>query len=213
MKREKTMKTGKDLLIRGGLMGFFLFSLLTAGCKKQEMPLMEDLNTGEELIGGPGLISGGDLTTGVGENSGAAEGAGLDEKYGANAKILSEEDCFVETYHCGYSSADLYLMMARTIQSDEEMTELKRNMENGSTIAPFFEEFQTQYSFEEYDYVIQYDQYNNMGYKVHANALITSDQGVFFNYDEYEIPFGQTTAQAMDGYVHMAAVKKGILSK
>lgn len=135
-----------------------------------------------------------------------------------NAGEITELDCHVVSFECGYISyADILNGGNLLIFTKEELQAAKQNdclivseeWWANNAIAEAFQKLTEEYPIEEYAYLIEYRETSCGGYYFHADKVgVTEDRiGFLLDRDEWPEP-GQMVTEAMGGFCHMAAIPK-----
>lgn len=130
-----------------------------------------------------------------------------------NTRIYTNEDIFLKSWECGYSGT--YRIPNQFLIVIETEDELAYAVKNYGLIefSSVFEEMISQYSIEQYTYLITYDGVAMEGYYYHADRVKISDTYAGFVMDkESHAPKGTDGYPVMGGFIHVAAVPKEYLA-
>ena len=127
-------------------------------------------------------------------------------KYSENAKLLTADDIYLSSSHCGYISGNRPCRFI--IETEKQLSCALR--EYGLPL----DEMSGKYPISDYTYVVEYIEVSSGGYDLKAGALLVdTDRLRFVQSEDSRIP-DPSTAQTtmMDGFCYMAALPKGMLA-
>ncbi len=146
----------------------------------------------------------------------------IDNEPAENDSNLTEEiteiDCYVESFECGYVSyADVLREGVLLITNEEELAQAEEydcltvvdEWWANNTIAETFENLKENYPIEDYAYLIEYRETVCGGYYFHADKVGILEDRIGFILDEQESPGpNEAVTEVMGGFCHMAAIPK-----
>ena len=137
---------------------------------------------------------------------------------GGDISKVTELNCHVESFQCGYISyADVLGNGLLFITTEEKLAEamnyevfmVSDEWYANNAIALAFQKMQETYPVGEYAYLIEYRETTSGGYEIHANSVGMTDDKIGFLLDKNVQPTeGQMVTEEMGGFCHMAAIPK-----
>ena len=127
-------------------------------------------------------------------------------KYSKDAKLLTADDIWLMSFHCGYISDNSpYKLIIETEQ------QLDCAMKQYALLPD--EAIREKYPISDYSYVIEYVEVGSGGYDLKAGALaVDTDRLAFVQSEDSRTPDPfSTQTTVMDGFCYMAALPKGTL--
>jgi len=140
------------------------------------------------------------------------------------SRIYTDEDIYLESFECGYISEYQKIRYATVVIETKEQLKFAEEYyglkeldsvpgDYSVFVSPFalvFQEMKEQYSLEEYNYVLSYDEVSSGGYYYHADRLEITDDGIWFLMDDesYSPKDDEAVTCVMGGFGHVAAVPK-----
>lgn len=121
--------------------------------------------------------------------------------------VYTKDDIYINSYECGCRDEYERIRYRTVVIETEEQLAFA---EKCFSLSEELEELKENYSLEEYNYVLDYDETSNGGYDIKADRLkITSDQ-IYFVMSEDSVYPGEhdIVTCAMGGFFHTAAVPK-----
>ena len=127
-------------------------------------------------------------------------------KYSKAAKLLTADDIYLSSSHCGYISND---QPDRFIIETEQQLDWALKQYN----LPLDKSLTEKYRLSDYTYVIEYVEVGSGGYDLKAGALLVDIDSLFFVQSADSRTPDPLSAQTavMDGFCYMAALPKGTL--
>ena len=147
-----------------------------------------------------------------------------------NTTVLTSDDIYINSFECGYISENekppypnpLVIENVEQMNFAEERYGLRvpddlseeESMWHNFTIAEAFQEMKNTYPFNEYSYVVQYDEISSGGYYLHAARLIIDGNKIYFKMDDesYSPGLEDVVTDVMGGFCHMAAIPKDMIA-
>ena len=126
-------------------------------------------------------------------------------KYSKSAKLLTADDIYLSSVHCGYISDITYKNLI--IETEQQLSSVS------SVYLELLGEITEKYPISDYSYVVEYVEVGSGGYDLKAGALLVDTDRLSFVQSEDSITpdtFSIQTA-VMDGFCYMAALPKGTL--
>lgn len=145
----------------------------------------------------------------------------LDESGSYPMDEITEIDCYVESFECGYVSyADVLREGVLLITNQENLAQAEEydcltvvdEWWANNAIADAFGNLKENYPIEDYAYLIEYRETACGGYYFHADKVGILEDRIGFILDEQESPgSNEVVTEAMGGFCHMAAIPKAEL--
>ena len=142
----------------------------------------------------------------------------LDESGSHPMEEITEIDCYVESFECGYVSyADVLGEGVLLITSEEDLAQAEEydcltvvdEWWANNAIAEAFGKLKENYPIEDYAYLIEYQETACGGYYFHADKVGILEDRIGFLLDEQESPGpNEAVTEVMGGFCHMAAIPK-----
>ena len=159
------------------------------------------------------------LVTGCSKNEIAQDG--INPLVGEKEEIpedIVEVEAYVVSFECGYiQEAGKINYLPMFITNSEELERAKEEyflqvIEEdwaNNSIAEAFAKLTKEYSIDEYNYLIEYQETSSGGYYFHADKVGVSGDKIGFLLDEEKTPSPwELVTDVMGGFCHMAAIPK-----
>lgn len=139
--------------------------------------------------------------------------------------VLTLDDAHVYSFNCGYLSIEnrlnympIFIANEEQLKYAQERYGLAYKYDNGfplkdveKSVVDEFQKMIKSFPISEYNYLIQYDEFSCGGYDYHADRVIIEQDNIYFHYDKQIEPEDEYVPECMDGFYHMAAIKKEIV--
>lgn len=153
-------------------------------------------------------VARGEINTPVDENAEMPEGM----------EDIRELEAYVESFECGYVSeagkinySPMFITNSEELEraQEEYFLQIIEDDWTNNSIAEAFAKLTKEYSIDEYNYLIEYQETTSGGYYFHADKVGVLGDNIGFLLGESQSPSPmEATTEVMGGFCHMAAIPK-----